>query len=43
MLIGLLFGWVSTRFSIFAGFLPLAVICAIWLAGSNLLARPKTV
>jgi len=31
MLVGLLFGWVSTRYSIFAGFVPLGVICAIWL------------
>ncbi|MCL2530965.1 MAG: MFS transporter [Oscillospiraceae bacterium] len=39
MLVGLLFGWVSTQWSIFAGFLPLAVICIIWLVCSNFLAR----
>jgi len=31
VLAGLVFGFVSVRFSIFAGFLPLAVICAAWL------------
>jgi len=42
MLVGLLFGWVSTWFSIFAGFLPLAAICAIWLVCTQVLARNKT-
>ena len=32
MPVGLIFGAVSARFAIFAGFLPLAVICAGWLA-----------
>ena len=31
MPVGLIFGYFSGRFSIFAGFLPLAVICAAWL------------
>jgi len=29
---GLMFGLASERFSIFAGFLPLALVCAAWLA-----------
>jgi len=31
MPVGLVFGYVSERYSIFAGFLPLAAICAAWL------------
>jgi len=42
MLIGLLFGFVATRFSVFAGFLPLGVICLVWFIASNSLTRSKT-
>ena len=39
---GLVFGFVSTRFSVFAGFLPLGVICAVWVFVFMVMHRKRT-
>ncbi|MCL2494607.1 MAG: MFS transporter [Oscillospiraceae bacterium] len=40
--LGLVFGWVSTRFSIFAGYLPLAMVCSVWVMVFLVWHRVKT-